>query len=315
MKKNVIKYFFIGVVIYSILLSGITVYGKADVSKLSWDNLSDEEKNSIIYEIVEETNEFEKKECSYEEEKKFLDSATNINAMADRSIEEIEEYFSNVYSGVDAANMSSGGEITNPIIYLHNNVGKASDTYTIVKDVSYNIEKSSCGDLDKGNNCTLTALCNIMFYYRNCRYYKIPESKAERYSIIKKQAIPLGYTGENGLTFTKNNNLVKNTWRDGFGYSTGNGKTNYLWNSDTLTKALDNGKPFLFSLASGYYYNHTVAVYGYRVYKNNRTGVRYTFLLLADGWHNSGRYLAWENTKEAYVGCMTAITTPTYTYK
>lgn len=108
---------------------------------------------------------------------------------------------------------------------------------------------------------------------------------------------------------------MKNTWREGFGYSTGNGRNNYLWTDTTVTDALDNGKPFLFSLASGYYYDHTVAVYGYKTYKNDRTGEKYTFLLLADGWHSSVRYLAWTNTVEAYVACMTTIITPTYTYK
>lgn len=66
----------------------------------------------------------------------------------------------------------------------------------------------------------------------------------------------------------------------------------------------------MFSLASGVYFDHTVTVYGYKIYKNNRTGKKYTFLMLKDGWSNSIRYLAWKNTGASYVGCITSITAP-----
>lgn len=66
----------------------------------------------------------------------------------------------------------------------------------------------------------------------------------------------------------------------------------------------------MFSVANGAYYNHTITVYGYKIYKNNRTNKKYTFLLLHDGWYNGTRYLAWTNTKESYVACLTSITKP-----
>ena len=55
-----------------------------------------------------------------------------------------------------------------------------------------------------------------------------------------------------------------------------------MWSDKTALKLIDNGQPFLFSLAIGIYFNHTVAVYGYRIYTNNRTGHQYTFLMLAE---------------------------------
>lgn len=58
------------------------------------------------------------------------------------------------------------------------------------------------------------------------------------------------------------------------------------------------------------YFDHTVAVYGYKIYKNKRTGVSYTFLMVRDGWSTSTRYLAWTNTGESYVGCVTSVNAP-----
>lgn len=48
----------------------------------------------------------------------------------------------------------------------------------------------------------------------------------------------------------------------------------------------------MFSIANGYYYNHTVAVVGYKEYKNMRTGKVYTFLVVHDGWSTTTRYIA-----------------------
>ena len=48
----------------------------------------------------------------------------------------------------------------------------------------------------------------------------------------------------------------------GFGYTSGIGSNNYLWTNSTATNLIDDNKPFMFSLASGRYYDHTVTVYG-----------------------------------------------------
>ncbi|MGN0379302.1 MAG: hypothetical protein ACI4EU_06915 [Butyrivibrio sp.] len=153
----------------------------------------------------------------------------------------------------------------------------------------------------------------IMVYYRDIKKYnKIPTTQSGLYNVIKTQATELGYdySRSKGLSVTKNNNLVTNTWQNGFGYSSGKGTNNYFWTNSTAINLLNNNKPFMFSLASGVYYNHTVTVYGYKVYKNNRTGTEYTFLQLSDGWSNSTRYLAFTNTPAVYVACLTSVVAP-----
>jgi hypothetical protein len=151
-----------------------------------------------------------------------------------------------------------------------------------------------------------------MVYYRTKGYTKIPATQSKLYAIIKAQATSLGYNYEksSGLSVTKNNNLVTNIWRKGFGYSSGKGSNNYLWTNSTAITAIKNGKSFIFSLASGRYFDHTITVFGYKVYKNNRIGKSYTFLMLKDGWPTNTRYLGWTNTGSSYVGCFATITTP-----
>ena len=157
-------------------------------------------------------------------------------------------------------------------------------------------------------NCTLVATYNIMRYYRSKGYSKIPSNNTTLYNKIMTQAKNLGYNPNNksGLSVTKNNNLITNTWKKGFGYSSGSGSNNYFWTNSSIRSSISNGKPFIFSMASKPYYNHSIVVYGYKVYKNNRTGKQYEFLIVSDGWSSTTRYLAPEN----YVGCMTSVTPP-----
>ncbi len=60
-------------------------------------------------------------------------------------------------------------------------------------------------------NCTLTALYNIMVYYRTS-YSKIPTTQSKLYNVIKDQATKLGYDYDTntGLSVTKNDNFVTN---------------------------------------------------------------------------------------------------------
>ena len=150
-----------------------------------------------------------------------------------------------------------------------------------------------------------------MVYYRDVKKYsKIPTTLSGLYKKIRTQATNLGYTPNGGIGLTKNNNLVTNTWRDGFGYTSGEGSNNYLWANSTAINLLDDKKPFMFSLASGAYYNHTITIYGYVIYQNNRTNSSYTFLNVYDGWSRTPRYLAWTNTPTIHIACLTSITAP-----
>lgn len=118
-----------------------------------------------------------------------------------------------------------------------------------------------------------------MIYYRGLGYTKIPSVNSLLYDKIKTQATNWGcdYDNSKGLGVTKNTNLVTNTWRTGFGYTSRSGSNDYLWTNSTAINLIKSGKPFMFSLARGAYFDHTVYVYSYRIYKNDRTGISYTF--------------------------------------
>lgn len=305
MKKNLKS---IIIMFLCVMMFGTTVYG----AQGEWQEPTINQKNSTIESIIEEAEDETSDAISYRAEDEFLDSSIETNALIGKTEEEIEDYFSNVYCGYSANNTDINGLITNPVTYLRNNVGKSTDSYTYSETKVSGVSRTTCDTLGGHNNCTLTALYNLMIYYRAQGYSKIPSTNSTLYSKIKKEATSLGYdySTSTGLSVTKNNNLVKNTWRNGFGYTSGNGSNNYLWVNTTATKSINQGKPFIFSLASGRYYDHTVAVFGYRVYTNSRTNKSYTFLMLADGWSTSTRYLAWTNTGANYVACMTSISVP-----
>ena len=308
MKNKIIR----GILLFMVcvLMMSQTAYAYG-IDKSAWNKMTNVKKNERIEEIIDNSKINTKRGSSVVDEGNFLDSSNGTNALEGKTEKEIETYFSTIHMGTADRN-KKGGIIDSPVKYLQNTVGKKKDTYTVVESKMISgVTRSTCSSLDSGNNCTLTALYNVMRYYRAEGYSKIPSSNDKLYIKIKTQATKLGYTSENGFPVTKNNNLVKNTWRKGFGYSSGNGSNNYLWTDSTVKSAIKNNRPFLFSMASGAYFDHTIAVYGYKVYKNNRTGKKYTFLVVADGWSSSARYLAFTNTGESYVACMTSVTPPT----
>lgn len=305
MEKN-----FICVLVVTMIFSDISVYAapKCSQSK-SWEEKSRQEKNDEIEEILEQSEHKTKRR----KQKKNI-SIDSLNALEGMTEQELEDYFSAVYSGATkttAKNNTKGGLVTDPVTYLHNTVGKSSDKYSVTKTKYLSgVGNATCNSLGGHNNCTLTALYNVMLYYRKQGYSKIPSTNSTLYSKIKTQASELSYNYNKniGLSVTHNDDLVKNTWKKGFNYSTGSGSNNYLWTASDLTKAIDNGRPYLFSIASGIYYDHTVTVYGYKIYKNTRTNKSYTFLLIYDGWSNSTRFLPL--TGVSYAACMTSITPP-----
>lgn len=296
--------FFIGGGTFSTTVEAASVYNK----RLSV------QRNNRIESIIEkyENEELAIRATNTRKIEKFFDT-TDCNALQDKTEKEIESYFATVKCGSTAQNNTKGGIITNPVTYLHNTVAKSTDKYTVTTTkVVSGVGSRTCTNLGGHNNCTLTSLYNIMVHYRTQGYRKIPTTQSELYLAIKKQATTLGYdySKSKGLSVTKNNNFVKNTWRKGFGYTSGNGYNNYAWTANSAISEINSNRPFMFSVASGIYFDHTVTVYGYKIYKNNRTGKKYTFLMLRDGWSNSVRYLAWSNTGASYVACLTSVKAP-----
>ncbi len=197
--------------------------------------------------------------------------------------------------------------ITNPIEYLIHNISKSADDYVVVTEKHIpETGFQTCAAFGNGNNCTMVALYNMMVYCRDEKLYsKIPSDNFELYNLIKRQASALGYTEKKGLSFTKNNSLIRNTWNNELHTAGVKGRTRFYLRKSLPIEKIDTGKPFMFSLACGVYFNHTVTVFGYRVYKNKRTSKEYTFLMIKDGWSSFTRYLPWTNTGTFYLGCMT----------
>lgn len=274
----------------------------------------------------------------------------SINALFEMSDNEIREALAEIQNIDCGKNSGTDKVVDNPLEYLHEHFGKSTDEYGVETHVINRSFFTTMDDHKRAhNNCTLTAFYNIMAYYKqynNGQYNKLPsfnskaraymgenmKSRKDRdfdvnavygnsidpmpdslYNLIEKKATDLGYDYNNskGLSVTKNNNMVINVWKD-CGYSDIASSNNYLFTTQGAIDFIDKKRPFMFSLASGVYYDHTVAVFGYKTYTNLRTREKYTFLIIADGWSHNSRYLPWTNTGVAYLGCFTSVTTPYY---
>ncbi len=256
----------------------------------------------------------------FEEEPEFeihTDSdATNeakdfVNLVAQYSDTDIDSLFEDIKAGTSSGDNTSGGLITGPETYLKNEVN-SSYTYTIDSSnssVLVSVGTKTCDDLGGHNNCTLTALYNAMVYYREEKgYSEISNTQNDLYNVIKTEAAALGYDYDKsiGLGVTKNDNLVTNVFKQ-YGYTSVTGSNNYAWGAASVKNTINDYGPFLFSLASGVYYDHTVMVFGYRTYKNTSNSDAYLFWVIKDGWSATTRYLAMSGTPESYLGCMTTI--------
>lgn len=201
----------------------------------------------------------------------------------------------------------SAKEIIDPIEYLHKRDGEAEDTYTVIEKTIPDVLNAICRDFADKNNCTLVALCNITGYYVS--YNEVQEIKdiSSRYNLIREIAITLGYKGKRGLSVFKNRRLADLFCRSAINCAKLKGRCHYFISRKRAMRAIDENRPFLLSLANGYYFDHTVAVYGYANYTSNKTGKTYTFLMLHDSWHNECRYLAWKNTGAVHITCMTEL--------
>lgn len=232
-----------------------------------------------------------------------------IQKLKNMDFDEKNILWDDISSGKSKSINNDGGEITSIQEYLKNYVGE-SYTYTY-SDANSNV-LSGTGtytmeelDSDEANCCTLVALANAMIYYRNKKgYSSIPISNNILYMDIKAKATNLGYTDADGLSVSKNNNLVNNIFSS-YGYSV-TGSNNYGWTNTSVKNAIDNYGPALMSFASGYYYNHTVMIYGYKTY-NASSGSSYVFFLVRDGWNSGVRYVAGAGACSYVISCLTTI--------
>lgn len=193
-------------------------------------------------------------------------------------------------------------EIKSPIEYLEKKEKNASDTYSLVEEMILPVGHYLCNMWEENNNCTLVSMMNILEYYQGSEEEKFFQDKELAHKYILEKAKQLNFS-EKGLPVYKNSRFVRMIFKSLKLFA--RNKSHYIPTKKSVLRELKAKRPVMLSLASGYYYNHTVTVSGYVTYRNNRTKKCYTFLTLADAWHKEERYLAWSHTGQIHIACMT----------
>lgn len=138
-------------------------------------------------------------------------------------------------------------------------------------------------DFEAGlNNCTITSLTRVITYYfkdldKNKVYKEVFEI-AKRNGYFKKYGtLPVLISRIANIYFKRNNIPIR-------------ARGVYLGNFYSHVKdEIDNFRPLLMNLASGYYKNHSLVISGYSVYKFRDMKVK--FLHVYDGWNKEKSYI------------------------
>lgn len=141
---------------------------------------------------------------------------------------------------------------------------------------------------DGSNNCTIASLTRIISYY-----FKDLD-KFEIYEEVFKIARKNGYFGNIGTIpffisriantyFRKNNMNLKSK-----GIYMGNFYSN-------VKNEIDNFRPVLMNLGSGYYKRHSLVIFGYSIYKFK--GMKIKILHVYDGWNKTPSYIDYNDLK------------------
>lgn len=85
------------------------------------------------------------------------------------------------------------------------------------------------------NNCTLTAITRVLYYYNQKGYKKIDSNYHNIYAKVRKVAVKYGYRPSKGIGFTKINNIVEDVLHN-YGYKKGKCKGIYIWTFDKQVK-------------------------------------------------------------------------------
>lgn len=133
------------------------------------------------------------------------------------------------------------------------------------------------------NDCTLASITAMSYYCYNNGYDDIPSSTSSIYDDVLDIAEAHGYTPENGTNPTVIDNIIEDAF-DEWGYDI-NASNVYIWSFSTFTNEIDNNRPVIFNIATGYYSNHSVSIFGYKEYDVA------DFLMVKDNWSTSTRYI------------------------
>lgn len=234
------------------------------------------------------------------------------------SIKKVNRNSINIMFSTNSSDNTSGGVISDLAAYLKNYLG-TNNTFTRVanrtKLLNYvgnwlmtDYEKT--GGIGSGTgsgveNCTLSSLSNILIYFSANGFSKVPLDRMSIYRTVRAEAVKLGFTTAAGICHTQNNNLVNAVWK-AFGYADGSGSNDYVWTYTSIKSKIDVNRPVMLSMATGQYYDHTIAVRGYTSY--SYAMAVYDFLVVPDNWNSGDRYISNSETK---FGCATYIYSPT----
>ena len=203
-----------------------------------------------------------------------------------------------------------GGLVTAPILYLKN--VKSIPEESLVKDkevIVDSVGQALCEHFDNHSNCTLTGAYNLLSFYRDVRgYSNIPKDPQELYKVVRETGDRYGYNfeREKGIPVYNNRRFLKAVLKE-LSYDREKVRAEYMVPSRRALKLLDEGTPFMLSIAYGVYFNHTITVYGYETYRDTRNGRTYTFLIINDEWSAERRYLPWSHLDKFRVTCLTKI--------
>ncbi len=189
-------------------------------------------------------------------------------------------------------NNTSGG-INNPKKYLEDRYG---GTATKNASKSLGLASFTMAQIRSGNICSPVAITRVLHYYRHKKGYKKIDSDYKK--IFKKVWATNG--NKDGTNPTVIDNMAQKTLRN-YGYKRSISYNKYAWNfASDVVNEINKGYPVIFSMANGYYGNHTVTVIGYEVYKIKKklwigSTTKYRHLIkVYDGWKDKPRYIDYE---------------------
>ncbi len=189
--------------------------------------------------------------------------------------------------------------IEEPIEYLKKRFGTDKD-FTLAEEKLYRSGKEKLlHELETGASCcTLGSVYNLITIYNSRNGYTQPQAE-ELYAEIRGEALKLGYKPQKGVSVFKIARFANLCYRrkkiEGFHF-----RNHFFMSKRKALELLETGGPFIYSLASGYYFNHTLLINGYRKYLSAE-GKSYYFLSVLDGWTGKKRFLAWKGTGAVYI--------------
>lgn len=246
---------------------------------------------------------------SFLEDRKMLYYNLTLNLLADLELNTISQLNNLIYIengdfqesslGKSYKGQTNGaygyGGITDCTVYLKDRYG---GTITLTASKYLSMSSFLMRDLERinnnsVNNCTLTAVTRVLYYYNQKGYKKIDSNYYDIYAKVRKAAVKYGYSPSKGVGFTKINNIVDDVLHN-YGYKKGKCKGIYIWTFDKqVKKEIDGNHPVIMNIARGYYGNHTVTVCGYAIYKRSG-GWKHNMIQVYDGWDSTRRYIDYE---------------------